>query len=182
MSRDIWISSDLHLFHENVLKFKDRDDKPIRPEFENVEQMNEFILEQHNSRIKPGDIWYNLGDVVMGRPEDFPKLWARFHGRKRLIVGNHDDIKWLASGGFFQKITMWRIFKEHGVIFSHVPLHESSLRAEQNNGVPMLNVHGHIHEKNPPKGPYVNVSVEKTNYAPIHIDDLKNLWNKQQEN
>lgn len=177
--RDIWISSDTHLYHDNILKFTRNDGTPLRPGFDNANQMNEFILEQHNSVVKKGDIYYTLGDVVMGRPEGFKSFFNLFNGSKRLIVGNHDDIKWLASLGLFQKIQMWRKFKEHGIIMSHVPLHESSLGTLPGDP-PLLNVHGHIHAHNSPKGPYVNLSMEKINYKPVHIDALHDLWKEQQ--
>lgn len=180
MTRNIWVSSDTHLFHDNSLKFTRSDGSLMRPGFDNVQQMNEFILEMHNSVVKHGDIFYHLGDVVMGRPEGFNAFFNKFHGSKRLIVGNHDDIKWLAPLGIFQKVQMWRKFPEYGMIFSHVPLHESSL-GKMPGDPPFLNVHGHIHHNRSPKGPYVNLCVEQTNYTPIHIDAIHALHKEQQK-
>ena len=36
----------------------------------------------------------------------------------------------------------------------------------------MLNVHGHIHQNNSPDGPYRNVSVERTDYYPLSIEEM----------
>ena len=116
----------------------------------------------------------------MGNGDDFKKLWPKLTGSKRLIVGNHDDIKFLSSGGFFQKVQMWRMFPEFGLMLSHVPLHPSSLF----RGAPdksfaehppnqMLNVHGHIHQNPSPEGPYKCVCVEQTNYTPVNIEELR---------
>lgn len=173
MSRDIWVTSDGHLNHENILKFTDsKTGKRIRPEFDTVQQMNECLLDSWNSVVKKGDIVYHLGDVFFGPKEDFQKMWPKFNGSKRLIVGNHDDIIYLSAGGFFKKVQMWRMFPEFGLMFSHVPLHPSNL-FRHNNGETLLNVHGHIHQNDSPDGPYRNVCVEKTNYTPVNIEELR---------
>ena len=182
MSRDIWVISDTHLFHTNILKFTDGSTgKLVRGDrFDNVDQMNECMLENWNSVVKQGDIVYHLGDVVMGDHDQFKKLWPKFKGSKRLIVGNHDDIKFLSTGGFFQKVQMWRMWPEFGLMFSHVPLHPSSLLrlTERGGKYPedcetLLNVHGHIHQNPSPEGPYRNVSVEAIDYTPVNIEDLR---------
>lgn len=178
MTRNIWISSDLHYNHANILKFQEQDGKPVRT-FDNVDQMNECLIECHNSVVKPGDIHYNLGDVFFGNIEKFKADWPKFNGQKRLIVGNHDNIKILSQGSFFAKISMWRMFTEYNLMLSHVPLHVSNLlRMNKKDGiwpddcVPLYNIHGHIHRKVSPQGPYRNVSVEMINYTPVHIEDL----------
>lgn len=180
--RDTWVISDTHLFHTNILKFTDSNTgKLVRGDrFDNVDQMNECMLENWNSVVKQGDIVYHLGDVVMGDHDQFKKLWPKFNGSKRLIVGNHDDIKFLSTGGFFQKVLMWRMWPEFGLMFSHVPLHESSLlRLTVRDGKypedceTLLNVHGHIHQNPSPEGPYRNVSVEAIDYTPINIEELR---------
>lgn len=176
-SRDIWVSSDFHFNHTNILKFGDSSGKLFRGDrFSFVEDMNEHMIEQHNKHVKKGDIFYTLGDVVMGDKEWFKTNWPRLNGSKRLIVGNHDDIPFLASGGFFKKVQMWRMFPEFGLMFSHVPLHKSSLRrgAPDDPDAPvLLNVHGHIHQNPSPEGPYRNVSVEATDYTPVNIEELR---------
>jgi calcineurin-like phosphoesterase family protein len=186
MSRDIWISSDLHLQHANILKFIDYEGNKVR-EFDHVNQMDEHLLDRHNSVVKPGDIWYNLGDVFFGDKESFKKLWPKFHGKKRLICGNHDDIPFLSSGGFFSKVQLWRQFPEYELIMTHVPIHESSMYRGKDNTAPMLNVHGHIHRLSSPTRMHYNVSVEALDdYTPIHIEDLaviarerRNEWREQ---
>jgi calcineurin-like phosphoesterase family protein len=142
--------------------------------------MDEYMVEQWNSTVKPGDKVYHLGDVMFGDREYFQKLWPKLHGQKRLIVGNHDDIKFLAGGSFFQKVSMWRMFPEFGLMLSHVPLHINSLyryppkdNTETFEPVAMLNVHGHIHQNPSPEGPYRNVSVEAIDYTPVNIEELR---------
>lgn len=173
--KDIWLISDTHFNHTNILSFTDsRTGLPVRGHlFDSVEQMNEHMIERWNSVVKPGDIVYHLGDVIMGNRDWMNTNWNRLHGSKRLIVGNHDDIKFLSSGGWFKKVDMWRQFSEFNLLLSHVPLHETSLiRGRPDSGHQMVNVHGHIHQNPSPDGPYINVSVEAVNYTPQHIEDL----------
>jgi calcineurin-like phosphoesterase family protein len=111
------------------------------------------------------------------QPEEFRKLWPRLNGRKRLIVGNHDDIKFLSSGGFFDKVMMWRVFMDQKLLLTHVPVQEDSIheRIKDANG---YNIHGHTHDKGSPisfAGPlYKSVCVELTNYTPVNIEELVN--------
>lgn len=170
MSKNIWVTSDSHLFHANILNFIDYNGNQTRPGFANVDEMNEKILDHWNQVVKPGDKVYTLGDVVIGDHENFKKLWPKFNGSKNLIVGNHDDIKFLSAGGFFKKVTMWRMMPEFGLLLTHVPVHQSSLYRGDKE---LKNCHGHIHSMDSPPGPYVNVCVEKTDYFPVNIEELR---------
>lgn len=137
------------------------------------------MVDRWNSTVKTGDKVYHLGDVFFGEREYFQRLWPKLAGQKRLIVGNHDDIKFLSSGGFFSKVHMWRMFPEFGLLLTHVPVHQSNLKVfveEGDVGVvqkPFLNVHGHIHQNPSPEGPYRNMSVEAIDYTPVNIEELR---------
>jgi calcineurin-like phosphoesterase family protein len=168
---DIWVISDTHFSHNNILKFTDNVGKLVRP-FQSVADMNETMVENWNRVVKPGDKVYHLGDVFFGSKPDFQTLWPRLHGRKRLIVGNHDDVRYLSSGAYFDKVMMWRKF-EH-LLLTHVPIHISTLGESRFTGKEMINVHGHIHQNKSPDGPYKCVCVEQINYTPVNIEDLLN--------
>lgn len=174
---NIWVISDTHFNHTNILNFKDsKSGKPIRPMFGDVREMNEVMIQRWNESVRPGDIVYHVGDVFFGDKEQFKAMWPRLMGSKRLIVGNHDDIAFLCAGGFFKKVSETRLFKEHRLILSHRPLHESQMDiGPPGNTTKVMNVHGHIHQNKSPKGPYYNVSVENTDYRPIHIEDLAKI-------
>jgi calcineurin-like phosphoesterase family protein len=172
MAKNIWAISDLHLSHANILKFVDFRGNRVR-EFDTVEQMNECMLDRWNSVVKTGDIVYTLGDTMFGDKDDFKKLWPKFNGSKRLLPGNHDDISFLSSGGFFKKTQYWRMFTEHQLILHHVPLHPMSLFRSKDHETPLFQVHGHSHSNGSPKiGPYTSVCVEMRNYTPVNIEDL----------
>jgi calcineurin-like phosphoesterase family protein len=163
--KNIWIISDTHFNHSNILKFVDDKGENVRA-FDSLQEMNEIMIQNWNSVVRPGDLVYHLGDVFFGDQDWFKKTWPRLMGSKRLIVGNHDDVKFLACGGFFQKVMLWRLFKEHNMLLTHVPVHESNIRKVE------FNVHGHIHQQESPTKRHINVCVEKTLYTPVHIEQV----------
>jgi len=65
MARDIWVISDTHFDHANILNFTDKVGKPTR-NFADVDEMNETMIANWNSVVKPGDKVYHLGDVLFG--------------------------------------------------------------------------------------------------------------------
>ena len=166
---DIWIISDTHFGHANILKFTDKSGNLIRPSFDNVDHMDECIADNWNSVVKDGDIVYHLGDVYYDQGH---KILSKLKGRKRLVLGNHDNGKASYIQVNFQKVLMWRMFPEFGLLLTHVPVHESTL---QRGDITLKNVHGHIHQRKLEDSRYHNVSVERINYTPVHIEDLRIL-------
>lgn len=166
---DIWFISDHHFFHENILKFVGDDGARIRPEFSSVDEMNWHMVEQWNSVVKPQDKVWHLGDVAFKTTEkaaELENLLQKLHGHKRMLVGNHDNLKSPALLRHFEKIELWKGFKDEGFTCSHIPLRLDSLR----DGT--VNVHGHIHQNLMGEPGYVNVCVEVRNYTPVHMDQL----------
>ncbi len=185
-----WVISDTHFGHANIIKFTKSNGEPIRPGFSNritrdyvrfkdIQHHDETLIAHWNRDIMPNHKVYMLGDF--GKPLD---ILARLNGKKRLILGNHDDIHDAADlAKYFDKITVVRHFRNEfvcPVIFSHYPLH----RDERHPAPRLINVHGHIHEKQImkdcmggacPDPWYINVCVEHTNHAPLHFDDLAKI-------
>jgi calcineurin-like phosphoesterase family protein len=97
--------------------------------------------------------------------------FAKLPGKKRLVLGNHDNPKHLAP--FFKDIQMWIDMSDKGFLFSHTPQHASTLAESHRFGTgKVLNVHGHIHTNPSPEGPYKCVCVEQTNFTPVDIETL----------
>jgi calcineurin-like phosphoesterase family protein len=174
---DIWFISDTHFQHENILSFE-HGGKKLRPEFSSAEEMDEVMIERWNSVVKPGDIVYHLGDVIMGDRSNLMKIMNRLNGKKRLVVGNHDDIKFICASGAFQKVQLERKFDEFGLLCTHRPAHEEGFWDFRNKRE-LINVHGHIHtqlvldEFGLPDEQYKNICVELTNYTPVSVEELR---------
>lgn len=172
---EMWFSSDWHLFHDNMFKlFRIEDPEtgeqiPARP-FSTIAEMHNCMVDAHNVRVKPTDHYYNLGDVTMLRGgKVVQKIMQdevrRFNGHKRLLLGNHDHLPVEAYRVVFDKVKAQH--KIDNLIFSHYPLHPSCIAPGN------VNVHGHIHTNPTPPGPYINISVEAINYAPVSLEQLK---------
>lgn len=160
---DIWFVSDTHFGHAKFLTFLDENGENIR-KFDSVADMDDCMITNWNACVKPGDRIYHLGDVGSD-VEVNRRILPQLNGSKRLILGNHDTVKGDLVD-YFKKITMWRIFKEHDFVCSHVPLREDSMWNIT------FNIHGHIHQQPDPSLRHMNICVEKTNYRPIHIDEI----------
>jgi calcineurin-like phosphoesterase family protein len=175
--RNYHVISDTHFFHANSLVWEHEGVKVRGDTFTSVEEMNETMVDNWNKVVKDGDYVYHLGDVQMGGTwKEFGALWGRLKGKKRLMVGNHDEVKKLASGGYFSKIEYWKYFHEFGLLLSHMPVHpmafEPSNRFAKLGFIP-TNVHGHLHDVPSPEGKYKNVSVEMIDYTPVNLEELK---------
>jgi calcineurin-like phosphoesterase family protein len=158
----VWLISDTHFDHANMLKFVNYHGVPIRPGFPTLEAMNEHMVEAWNSVVKDNDKVYHLGDVAM-RLSGL-RFVSRLKGKKRLVRGNHDiypTTEYLNAG--FQEIHGMRVLAN--LLLTHAPVHPEIMGRFRGN------VHGHIHERPSPLGPYLNVSVEPLHYTPITLED-----------
>ena len=74
---NIWFTADFHLGHKNIIRYCNRP-------FQTVEEMNQEILERLNSRVKPTDILYFLGDFCIGPKHELRSFANRFAARRYL--------------------------------------------------------------------------------------------------
>jgi len=166
--------SDHHFFHKRILELTSEHGLLLRPEFESVDEMNQLMVENHNSIVGHKDTVWFLGDVTWKQNTEAKALLKSLNGKLKLCPGNHDDIKWLCE--FFDEVVLWKRFPEHDFILSHVPLAREDLKRSRTN------VHGHLHEKNvldhtgKPDERFINVCVEQTGYLPLSLDELKLLF------
>jgi calcineurin-like phosphoesterase family protein len=176
---NIWLTSDWHLGHFNILKFKDEDGNLLRPGFEDLWQMYAAFREGWHECVKEGDKVYHLGDLAMGKVGREQMLMMNgWPGKKRLIRGNHDlmNDKVYHDAGFKQ---IYGVRQINGVWLTHVPMHPQSLVGRARG-----NVHGHLHanyvlgtdyydqcHKNRDPS-YFNVCPEAIGYKPIHIEEI----------
>lgn len=165
MIHEKWAISDTHFFHANILKFLDKDGNRIRP-FNSLGEMHQKIVENWNSAVGKNDYVYHLGDVTFQYHRPFQELMWSLNGHKRLIVGNHDKLKKEGLLKHFDKVDLWKGFKELNFTMSHMPCLLDNLRDGK------YNVHGHTHQRSKEDPRYINVCVEVRDYSPVHFDTL----------
>ena len=90
--------SDLHIGHENILRF---DNRP----FADVNEMNNKLIENWNARVRSDDTVYILGDFIWAKESEWPSIVGSLAGNKVLIRGNHDPKQFsAATRRMFQEI------------------------------------------------------------------------------
>lgn len=142
--------------------------------------MQEYIIQKHNSVVKPSDKVYFLGDVCMTRTAQGLEILRRLNGTKILIRGNHDECKLSQYAEHFEDIR--GVSHRYGVVMSHVPIHPDSLERWG------FNVHGHLHYKRVllpnghPDPRYINVSMEQlADYTPLSLDELNRRMHRAKQ-
>lgn len=160
---NVFLISDTHFGHKNIVTFLRADGTKLRP-FDTVEEMDEILVANWNSVVKPEDRIYHLGDVAINRR--CLSILSRCNGRKKLIRGNHDLFKLNDYTPYFDDL--YGVYVLADMILSHIPLHTECMTHRFGT-----NVHGHLHA-NVLDSPYhLNVCVEHTNYTPISLEEVR---------
>ena len=151
-----WFSSDLHLDHKGIIKFRD---------FGSVEEHNAIIKDNYHKVVKPRDRVYLTGDVAFSKEalEDL-KTWS---GTKILICGNHDLERGITMKDLcdvYDEVYAFKRWREFWL--SHCPIHPEELRGK-------YNLHGHCHSHIIDDPRYLNLCLEHHNYMPIDINFIR---------
>lgn len=158
-----WLVSDTHFDHARIIEYANRP-------FENVEVMNETMVSRWNQVVGENDRVYHLGDVTLRRRG---LIWlTRLNGRKVLIKGNHDIFPLKDYALYFEDVRAYKVLGGD-ILCSHVPVHVSQFKRFR------ANIHGHTHQYCL-GWPYVNISVEHTDYAPVNVDVILQTIAKKQ--
>ena len=165
----VFLVSDTHFGHAGVCRFTRSDGvTKLRP-WTDPDEMDEFMIQAWNDRVRPNDKVYHLGDCVINRKA--LKIFDRLNGDKVLIRGNHDIFRDDDYSKYFRSLRAYHVM--NGLILSHIPLHPESL------GRFGTNIHGHTHSNRVllPNGDidvrYHCVCVEQTpDFAPILFEDV----------
>jgi calcineurin-like phosphoesterase family protein len=188
---NIWVVSDWHFGHANMLSFKDeagrlmRTHPVTRQAWTSAEEVDEFMVDAHNAVVRPQDHVYCLGDVVLctsapTRRALLQRTVGRLKGHLRLVRGNHDIFRTKEYLQYFDEIYACRVLSR--LLLTHIPVHPGSLGRQR------ANVHGHLHEKvvtavrsgaELADERYVNVSVEQTAYAPVPLESIHKLLDER---
>lgn len=172
-----------------MVKFE-KEGKKIRP-WNTTEEMDEALIANHNSIVKPNDKVYCMGDAVINR-RCLPTI-GRLNGEKILIKGNHDVFRLQEYAEYFKDIRGVGVLSDF--VLTHVPVHTNELAPR---GRWIGNIHGHLHTERVMKfvttqidayskntheviDPlYLCVSMEQINFTPISFEDARKMWEAQQ--
>ena len=170
-----FIIADTHFGHKNIIQYENRP-------FSSVEEMDNELIKLWNSVVNNDDLVYVLGDFTLSRRIDAIKnLVNQLHGRKILIMGNHDTRKpkdYVECG--FEVATRKPMMVEPGVILMHEPFNDESLIS-----LNYLYFFGHVHRKHTLMDDYPNcmcASAERIGFKPVDLDEcIRGLSNNEVE-
>lgn len=166
---EIFIISDTHFGHKDIIKFSET--SPFRP-FETIEEHDEELVDRWNKVVTKQDVVWHLGDVAFGQRN--LKILDRLKGTKKLILGNHDTYGIHNYLQYFSKV--YGCAQYESMLFTHIPVNTNQFPRF------ILNVHGHLHTKWVLREDgfrdvrYFNASCENTNLAPMPIEEVYNYW------
>src|ERR1035437_7711185 len=98
--KNVFFTSDFHLFHNNVLKF---DNRP----FADIHEMHKVIEERWNEVVTDNDVVIYLGDLSFARKEDkdyVEGMLYSLNGTIHYIMGNHDDYREISKNKRFESV------------------------------------------------------------------------------
>lgn len=170
-SKNVWVTSDTHFNHTNIIKYCNRP-------FSSIEEMNETLINNWNKLVSEGDTVYHLGDFALGDKSLIPNFIKRLNGHICFIMGNHDNLNVMGAlvGNSKIESLSWEEVVKVGkktIIMNHFPF--GSLPDPLSN-CPIIQLHGHVHST--PDKPWVHfdnqydVGVDNNNYTPVNLYEL----------
>lgn len=158
-----WYTADTHFDHHNIIKYCKRP-------FDNVHEMNKYIIDEWNSTVDYDDIVFHLGDFASPRCRDPRKYLEKLKGTIIFVKGNHDNKNLLSHMPFWTheieaKIGDWKC------LLRHKPFYPKNMRGQNDKhkdhqNTPNANkydfiISGHIHEKRLWSGRSLNVGIDQ---------------------
>lgn len=193
----IYFTSDLHLFHTNVIEYSKRP-------FLNVEEMHTTLIKRWNATVPSYGVVYVLGDVGFSNIDKLKTVLDELHGILILICGNHDpSSNFLYKAGFSAVINSGTLYiSNERVEMNHCPprgiFREDTTNMKGSNGKENWHgetkntrftrdydnncfwLHGHTHKS--PKERTLNrmfdVGVDANNFTPVSISQIESWITK----
>jgi calcineurin-like phosphoesterase family protein len=172
----IFFTSDLHFGHENIIKYCGRP-------WSNVQEMNEALITNWNSRVQPGDTVYLLGDFAMGQKSNI-LFRKRLNGKIILIRGNHDrKPSVMRDEAGFDEVHDNLLIQLSGLklYLAHIPVHLPDRLDDRKHDPKLVKMPaeeydyflcGHVHEKWKRIGNTINVGCDVSGFVPLTLHEL----------
>jgi len=164
----IYVTADTHFGHDSIIEYCNRP-------FKSANDMDNKLIKNFNIRINDEDDLFILGDFTLSHANNygyFQSLLKRLHGRKHLIMGNHDHCK----PAFYNEIGFQSIhypyFELNGFILCHDPALSEAAKDRRF-------LCGHVHTLFLAQRNVLNVGVDQHAYNPLRWDEAKKLWEQR---
>jgi len=157
-------TADTHFGHANIIRLCNRP-------YDSVEEMDESLIVNWNTSVGPDDDVYHLGDFAFrGDPNRTRDIFARLNGRKRLIIGNHDNETTLALP-WFEPPTHYselQVDKKTRLVMCHY-----AMRVWNGSHRGSLHLFGHSHGSLPGTRTSIDVGVDSVGLFPVSLETIR---------
>lgn len=145
--------------------------KDTRP-FSSVEEMNEYLVDDWNSKVKPGDTVYHLGDFSFGGISKTEKSIDQLQGNIHLIYGNHDKV--ISGSGLHKKFASTQYYLYKTIAGTKFALFHFPMVEWENMYYGSIHLFGHVHDAyKTVGGKSMNVGVDtRPDTSLYHIDEV----------
>ena len=180
----VFFTADTHFFDERTLRH--------RPQFRDVDEMNDALARGWNETVPDDGIVFHLGDLLVGPEELAIRMVRQLNGTILLVKGNHDNTAVLRSYRMRRQTRLVYIGKErrvtidgHKIEMNHYPY---LCYAGQYGGVWQL--FGHVHSGRSVEGfdlprlanllPFqYDVGVDNNGYRPVPFRRLVDIMSRR---
>ncbi len=161
---NVYFTSDWHLGHRNILKYRGE-------RFKTIEEHDNAFIDAFNSVVGKRDTVFFLGDIAFTEEglEKIGKL--RYCAKKVLYLGNHDTLPAESYLKYFDEVHAFRSYK--GYWLTHCPIHPTEMRRRKGC------IHGHLHANYLADSTYFDVSPEKHDFKLVPFDVIKAYFEEQ---
>jgi calcineurin-like phosphoesterase family protein len=161
---ETYVTSDTHWGHANVIKYSKRP-------FLDVEEMDATMIERWNSRVKPADEIYHLGDFAFGNKAYMIDILRQLNGDIHLIRGNHDlkNLRKTMHGRFASV----RDYHEHNFDGKKLVMCHFPFVVWNRSHYGSMHIHGHTHGfLSDTSIRRKDVGVDTNDFFPYHLDEI----------
>jgi len=165
--------SDTHFGHYGMLKHE----SSSRP-FKSIEEMDETMVRNWNSVVGKNDEVYILGDFSWHKnPERTLEILKQLHGKKYLVLGNHDEqiVKNKELRDQFIWVKDYYRLNVNGlkIILFHYPIQDWDCKFHGS-----IHLYGHVHSNKNNAMPLeipgsYNVCADVNGLTPVSLEQIK---------
>lgn len=156
----VFFTSDPHFYHKRVIEYSKRP-------FSSVEDMNEKLIERWNSKVRPKDPVWLLGDVIFGGASKLAPIAERLNGEIHVVLGNHDPFRLMAntftSVQFYKELR----FENQHLVLMHYPIESWN---SMHHG--SIHLHGHTHGNSKLTYNRMDVGLDANNWYPVSLEEV----------
>lgn len=176
----IWMTADLHLGHQAILRYCDRP-------FMTIGEMDMTLINNWNSVVEPGDTIYMIGDFVLGKSNVAARYFNKLYGKIKVIPGGH-DYKWLRDKKAFYSLSGKKVdilpplftLKTDVVEDSKAAvLCHYSMRTWDRSHYGSVHFFGHSHGRLEGYGRSCDVGIDVWDYTPVSLKRAYDYINKK---